>query len=100
MCSSYFVDYNDPQVNQFVLAYRALFKTEPSQFAFQGYDTARYFISRCARYGRRWLRKLPAETVRGLHTDFLFVKDGNGNYQNTAVRRIIYQPDYTTTLEK
>ncbi len=96
--TSYHVEYGSPQVERFVSAYRALFRTEPSQFAFQGYDTARYFILCVARYGNRWTNCLGQERTRGLHTDFLFEAGENGNRHNMAVRRIIYQPDYTTTL--
>lgn len=98
--TSYHVDYSNPQVDHFVHAYRALFNTEPSQFAFQGYDTARYFVVRCLRYGTDWTQKLGMERSSGLHTDFLFIPDENGNAHNRAVRRIIFEKDYTTTLQK
>lgn len=98
--TSYHVDYSNPQVDHFVHAYRALFNTEPSQFAFQGYDTARYFVVRCLRYGTDWTQKLGMERSSGLHTDFLFIPDENGNAHNRAVRRIIFEKDYTTILQK
>ncbi len=98
--TSYYVDYDSPAVDSFVKAYRALFQTEPSQFAFQGYDTARYFVSSCARYGHAWTRMLGNNKVSLLHTDFQFSDDGNNNHQNTAVRRIVYQKDYMTTLQQ
>lgn len=98
--TSYFVDYNSPAVDRFVKAYRALFQTEPSQFAFQGYDTARYFASTCARYGNAWTHMLGQKQESLLHTDFQFSADENGNRQNTAVRRIVYQKDFMTTLQR
>lgn len=98
--TSYHVNYSDPQVRSFVHAYRALFRTEPSQFAFQGYDTARYFVIRCLRYGDEWTHKLGMERSCGLHTDFLFVPDENGNCHNRAVRRVEFEKDYTTTLKR
>ena len=98
--SAYFADYVSPEVDRFVRAYRALFRTEPSQFAFQGYDIARYFVLRCARYGMDWPSKLGAERSSGLHTDFLFDTDGNDNHHNVAVRRIVFKKDYTTVLQK
>ena len=98
--TSYHVDYSDPKVDRFVHAYRALFRTEPSQFAFQGYDTARYFVVRCLRYGTGWTNKLGMERTGGLHTDFLFIPDENGNPHNRAVRRIVFEKDYTTTLNR
>lgn len=97
LCTSYHADYSAPEVDRFVREYRALFRTEPSQFAFQGYDTVRYFVIRCARYGNDWSNHLGTERSAGLHTDFLFDSDGNGNHHNVAVRRIIFQKDYTTT---
>ena len=97
--TSYFVDYTSPEVNRFVRAYRALFKTEPSQFAFQGYDTAMHFVTWVAKYGNGWPFMLEHGRSKGLHTDFEFDADPSGNRQNKAVRRIIYRPDYTTTLE-
>jgi ABC-type branched-subunit amino acid transport system substrate-binding protein len=98
--TAYHVNYGSPEVDSFVRAYRALFRTEPSQFAFQGYDTACYFIQRVASYGNAWTHKLGLERSRGLHTDFLFESDDNDNHRNVAVRRIVYQPDYTTILLK
>ena len=98
--SSYHVDYSSPQVEHFVQAYRALFRTEPSQFAFQGYDTARYFVVRSIRYGSSWPQFLGTERSSGLHTDFLFIQDENGNNHNRAVRRVVFEPDYTTTLQR
>ena len=94
---SYFVDYGDPAVKSFIRAYRALYRTEPSQFALQGYDTARYFVSLCSKYGNRWTRQLEAVPSEGLHTDFRFVRSGSG-YMNTAVRRVIYNTDYSTEM--
>ena len=96
--TAYHVNYGSPEVDRFVQAYRALFRTEPSQFAFQGYDTACYFVQRVARYGSAWTNKMGQDRSRGLHTDFLFESDDNDNRRNIAVRRIVYQPDYTTVL--
>ena len=98
--TSYHVDYSAAEVDRFIRSYRSLFRTEPSQFAFQGYDTARYFIVRAARYGTSWPERLGHERGTGLHTDFLFDTDGNGNHHNVAVRRIVFKKDYTTVLKK
>ncbi len=98
--TAYHVDYSDPKVERFVHAYRALFRTEPSQFAFQGYDTARYFVVRCIRYGSGWPAMLGTERSSGLHTDFLFIQDESGNSHNRAVRRIVFNKDYSTTLQR
>ena len=98
ICSPYFADYDTPEVKAFVRAYRALYRTEPSQFAFQGYDLAHYFAKIVAKYGNRWTRVLPRVTENGLHTDFRFEKTESGSFRNTGIRRIIYDTDYSTYL--
>ena len=98
ICSPYFADYDTPEVKAFVRAYRALYRTEPSQFAFQGYDLAHYFAKIVSKYGSRWTRVLPRVTEKGLHTDFRFEKTADGSFRNTGIRRIVYDTDYSTYL--
>lgn len=95
--SSSYIDYSSKDVSKFVKAFRALYKGEPSRFAFQGYDSAMYFISMVARYGDRWKEYLPtAEKVKLLQSDFLLEQCENGSLVNSAVRRSIYKSDLTT----
>ncbi len=94
---SYFIDYDDPAVQRFILAYRALFQTEPGSFAFQGYDTTHYFVTMCAKYGRQWYKKLPEYGEKGLQADFRFREEPARI--NQAVRRVFYHGDLTTTKE-
>lgn len=98
ICSQYFADYDTPEVRSFVRAYRALYRTEPSQFAFQGYDLAHYFAGLVSKYGNRWTRALTRVPENGLHTDFRFTKTPAGAFRNTGIRRIVYNTDYSTTL--
>ena len=100
LTTAYYVDYDDAEVNRFILAFRALYNTEPSQFAFQGYDTAHYFISMIAQYGDKWKNYLDKNKVRMLHLDFLFNKNENGSLSNGAIRRIIYNPDMSMIMVK
>ena len=98
ICSPYFADYDADDVKSFIRRYRALFRTEPSQFAFQGYDLARYFANLAAKYGNRWTRALGQVNGSGIHTDFHFEPVRTGSYRNQAIRRIIYNTDYSTEL--
>ena len=93
---SYFIDYDSPAVQKFLLAYRALFNAEPGPFAFQGYDTAYNFIKMCSKYGRRWPDKLDDESMRGLQSNFSFER--RGGHINKAVRRVVYGPDFSIRL--
>ena len=89
--TGYHIDYNDPRVQEFLLKYRALYNTEPTQFAFQGYDLAKYFIELAAKYGNRWTGKLEDSEASMLQSTFRFRKAGEGGYINTGVRRIVYE---------
>ena len=99
MTSNYFVDYNDPEIKRFVLAYRALFQNEPSSFSFHGYDSVKFFVTMCAEYGRQWHKKIQDESWRGMQTDFMFNASGKVGKVNSAIRRIVYNPDLSTTLQ-
>lgn len=97
--ASYHIDYDSPAVRDFVLAYRALYNSEPTQFAFQGYDIATFFIRNCCEGGNRWFKRLTAiPSQRALQTDFLLSREDEGGLVNTAVRRVVYTPDYRITL--
>lgn len=89
--SSYYVDYSARAVKRFLLEYRALYNTEPSQFAFQGYDIASYFITLVSKYGDGWRIMMPNTVETGLHMEFRFSEG-----VNKGVRRIVYRKDYTT----
>lgn len=88
--TGYYIDYEDPRVQEFLLKYRALFNAEPTQFAFQGHDLAKFFIGMTSKYGNRWMNKLEESDASMLQSTYRFRKDGNGGYVNTGVRRIVY----------
>lgn len=96
--SSYFIDYDNTKVKRFLMEYRALYGAEPTPFAYQGYDTAYYFLQKCSKGGIRWERTLNQERFKGLQSDFLFNKVPEGGYYNKAVRRIIYEGDYSIKM--
>lgn len=92
---AYYIDYDDPRVKDFLLKYRALYQTEPSQFAFQGYDMAAYFIDMCSRYGNRWPARLHRNEKGMLQSTFRFKEVKDGGYVNSGVRRIVYGKDWS-----
>lgn len=91
----YLIDYESQQVKNFLLKYRALFNTEPSQYAFQGYDIATYFIGMCSRYGSGWTRKLGDTESQMLQSTFRYVSVEDGGYVNNGVRRMVYGPGWS-----
>ena len=92
---TYYIDYTDQRVKNLLLKYRALFNTEPTQFAFQGYDIASYFIELCSKYGKDWTEQMSHEEKSMLQSTFRCMKQGDGGYVNHGVRRIVYEKDWT-----
>ena len=98
---SYFIDYDNAKVRDFLLTYRGLYGTEPNQFAFQGYDLAKYFIQAVADHGDAWIDRLEnLDSTQGLQTDFHFLEVRGGGLVNHGIRRAIYNPDYTIRFVK
>ena len=98
--AAYFTDWGDKNVSNFIMAYRALYNTEPNQFAFHGYDTLHFFVNICRTYGRQWPKMLQDYSERGLQTDFRFAREeGSEGFVNTAVRRVVYTPEYKIVLQ-
>lgn len=89
---SYNVDYESDNVRKFIMKYRALFQTEPTQFAYQGYDLATYFIQLVHKYGNDWKAKLTEDEGKMLQATLRFVEKGMG-YTNEGIRRVQYMPD-------
>lgn len=95
---SYFVDYDSKDVQEFLMEYRALYNTEPSRSAFQGYDLMNYFSKLGA---ENWNRDGYGKTEgKGLQSDFHLVKTSRGGYVNNAVRRVVYERDYSVVKIK
>ena len=99
VCLSYYIDYEEQPVKDFLLKYRALFNTEPSQYAFQGYDLATYFIGLCAGYGDGWKQMLDKDSKSMLQNTFRYRKTDSGGYVNNGVRRIVYGKDWSVRQE-
>lgn len=92
---TYYIDYEDDDVKDFIMKYRALFKTEPTQFAFQGYDVARHFLGLCAKYGDNWMRVLEDTGSDMLQSHFKAERTASGGFSNSGIRRIEYKDGYS-----
>jgi len=93
--ASYFADAGNIEVRNFAEHYRKLFKAEPGQWAFQGYDLMTYFGRLAADYPDSWQEKLAETPWNGLQTDFRFDTAGK---INSAVRRLQYNANNTITI--
>lgn len=99
--TAYYIDYSSESVKRFLMEYRALYGTEPTQFAFQGYDLAYFFIKEKAAFGKRWVDDICRKgDTHMMQTDLMFKRTEDGGIVNNAVRRIVYGPDYSIKIVK
>lgn len=99
MTASYYVDYESEAVKKFTLDYRALFNHEPTSFSFSGYDTVCFYSKMCRKYGSRWYKRMHRERQwQGLQTDFKYVRSAQQGRVNQAVRRVVYNPDFSIRM--
>ena len=99
LCATYFTDYTNDECKKVVLAYRALFNSEPGQFALHGYDVVNYFAGICSTYGKQWAKKLCDYPARGLQTSFRFAPFDGAGQVNTSVIRVVYTPDFKLVIK-
>ena len=93
------MDYDSKDVQDFLMKYRALYNTEPSRSAFQGYDLMNYFstLGTNQNWNRDGLGKIEG---KGLQSDFHLIQTSRGGYVNNAVRRVDYEQDYSVVKVK
>ena len=94
--SPYFIDYGNSKVNRFIEKYRLAYSSEPSQYSFQGYDIALYFISSLGQSGKVFRGTHSNPQVDLLQTEYNFQKPSPyGGYIN----RTMYVIEYTSGFE-
>lgn len=97
MSATYNVDYDNPSVQHFLLKYRALYNTEPSAFAFQGYDLMKYMLILKSGSPDNWESQAISKRIDLLQESFLLKKQGQG-WINSATRGVIYGPGYNLEM--
>ncbi len=85
--SPFFIDYNSPEVKNFIGIYRTTYETEPSFFAFQAYDIAYYFLNALRKYGKIFQFCLSEKDFfpnpHGLISNFKFERiNSTGGFEN------------------
>ena len=92
----YFIDYGNSKVNSFIEKYRSAYGSEPTQYSFQGYDIAFYFISSLGQSGRVFRGTNSNPGVDLLQAEYNFQKPSPfGGFIN----RTLYVIEYTNSFE-
>ncbi|HET6555668.1 MAG TPA: LysM peptidoglycan-binding domain-containing protein [Prolixibacteraceae bacterium] len=90
-----YVDYNKPLVRRFISNYRSAFSGEPTQFSYQGFDVAYYFLSALYRYGKDFRTCLPDYPMELTQINFNFRKvNPMGGYMNHSLFVTAYERNF------
>jgi len=79
------VDYNNPNVQQWIESFRDKYKTEPTpdNFAFDGFDTGWYFLNALYKFGNNFNQCLQFMDVALIQTRFEFNNSPGNGHRNT-----------------
>ena len=84
-----FVDYNYSATAEFIVKYRKIYKLDPNDWTFLGYDIGLYFLESLQKYGNGFYENYPTDTYRGVSKDFKFSRlNPNGGFENTALKMV------------
>jgi hypothetical protein len=83
------VNYRAAATVNFIKAYRKHFKSEPTQYAYKGFDEGLYFGNLLAQDGNQ-LTRLDANDYAALHNNFHFIKKPGQGWINTHVNVFKY----------
>lgn len=98
---SYFIDYKDEATLDFIHKFRALYNTEPNQFAFQGHDLAYFLVKTYCEYGKAWPALISERPQMDLlQSSFKLKRLDDGGLVNTAGRKVEYQKNFSVELIK
>lgn len=91
----FYVNYKLKDVKQFVDDYRHYYRSEASQYSFQGYDIGLYFLTALKRYGVDFKYCLPSLDVDLLQSKYQFIqKSSVDGFDNKSIFLIHYTPDF------
>ena len=79
-----YIDYQHIRVQSFICKFRNYYNTEPTDYAYQGFDIGWYFLNAIKLYGANMTENLPNYDIPLLQTRFHFRKNSeNSGYENT-----------------
>ncbi len=80
--SSSCIDYQDENVKGFIKVFRRTFKTEPQQYAYDGFDIAYYFLNAMMKYGDHFEKCLPFYHSDLIQSNFKFLLYNHSGFEN------------------
>lgn len=94
LTSSSFIDYKDEKVIKFIKNYRKEYGTEPSKYAFVGFDVAFYHAIAMSNFGKSYSSYYGSVKVPLLQSSYVLKRTDNvSGFENQSVYILAYQ-DY------
>lgn len=90
MPTAFHVDYERLEVQEFVQKFRAKFNTEPSSFAFRGYDLFMHFVRNLDGIKANGVEYMELVEETGLQSSFRWKKLEDGGFENTRALIVDY----------
>lgn len=92
----FYIDYKKSEVKQFLQSFRKVYKAEPGEYGFMGFDIFYYFLSAMKSFGTDFRTCLPYLQVNLTQGDFLFRKISEyGGFENHGLSMIRYNKDFS-----
>lgn len=99
--SSFWVDYHDKHVEDYMAQYRAYYYNEPTitskqgiNYGILGHDMTYYFLNALRLHGRRFILEMDDYRARLVQGPYTFSRiSGSGGYENSHIRFYRFQPD-------
>jgi ABC-type branched-subunit amino acid transport system substrate-binding protein len=82
------VNYEQLDVQEFVLKFREKFNSEPNSFAFRGYDIAMHFIRNMDGIRNNGVDYMESVKEKGFQTEFSWKRIPEGGFENTHGRMV------------
>jgi LysM repeat protein len=93
LVQAFHVDYSNEDVKNFIRNYRLSYNSEPSQYAFHGYDILSYFVAAMKKYGSGFLPCISDFQATFLQSRYRFEQsEKDGGYVNGGCFMLEYSP--------
>ncbi|MFP4556004.1 MAG: LysM peptidoglycan-binding domain-containing protein [Bacteroidales bacterium] len=94
----FYVDYQNNDVKSFITKYRDAFRSEPTQYSYQGYDVMLYFMTAMRNYGPDFQFCISNHNVELLQSNYRFKKINTlSGFENQSVYMLRYKKDFEIT---
>lgn len=94
LAAATFIDYDSIATNQFIRDFRKMYRTDPNEFGFLGFDVTYTYVAALSAYGTGLINKLDGFRSDGLHLDVKLERIEPGSGMENRHVHILKYLDY------